>query len=157
MKGTKIDEVEGFDTPVDPDECDKARLIGEIIAEWLLTLGEDRAWVRDSVVEIGSEAVGPRSRLRGEVTRWIVLDAPRHGCQEACSAGGRFTLSARSSSDTGLPMSLARSVMCAQYLAGIALPGSAHARTVTGVRGRPLATSAAWTACSPPRSFRSCL
>ena len=58
------DEVEGFDTPVDPDECDKARLIGEIVREFVIGLGDDQAMTPDAVVIIGERGSGrpaPRS------------------------------------------------------------------------------------------------
>ena len=40
------------DTPADTDHHDRARLIRSIVAEWIATLGTDKAWVRTGVVRI---------------------------------------------------------------------------------------------------------
>lgn len=55
MKGTtEVNELEEVDLTVDLgfDEDARARLIGEIVRDWIATLGTDKAWVRDQVVEV---------------------------------------------------------------------------------------------------------
>lgn len=51
MERTKINELDTVDTPVHRDE-DKARLIGEIIADSIAELGSDRAMTPDAFVRI---------------------------------------------------------------------------------------------------------
>ena len=65
MEGTEIDELEEVDTAVDLgfDEDARARLIGEIVAEWISSLGVDQAFTSGGVVVIGESVSGRRSPL----------------------------------------------------------------------------------------------
>ena len=54
MEGKKQ---EGLDSPVDPDESNKTRLIGEIVAEFVASLGTSRAMTSECVVNFGERRV----------------------------------------------------------------------------------------------------
>lgn len=49
---TKINELEGLDSPVDPNERDDPRLIGEVVAEIVISLGNDQAMMPNNFVRI---------------------------------------------------------------------------------------------------------
>ena len=49
---------EGADSPVHPDECDKARLVGQIVQEIVSGLGVDTAMMPGNYVRFGSRASG---------------------------------------------------------------------------------------------------
>lgn len=168
MEVTKIDEAEGLDTPVDPDERDNPRLIGEVVAEIVTGLGSDQAIMPGNLVRITPAAgldgsggaqvatqsirlckitkrhpvdktvrtlpmgavrltgrgsvggllpIGPYASLGagnggdapGAVLFHRNLVAPRHRQAAFGVSGDAFTLSARSTKDTSLPLSLATS------------------------------------------------
>lgn len=91
MEGTEINEVEGLDSPVDPDECDKARLIGEIIREFVIGLGHDQAATAYSVVEITPAASSGRGQPgRSECDPRAILDAESGGCLGAVLSHRNF-------------------------------------------------------------------
>lgn len=58
---------------------DKARLIGELVAEWIATLGEDVAYVDGGVVEITGESSGrpPRRSLVRPVEQLVHAENSR--------------------------------------------------------------------------------
>ena len=91
MERTKIDEVEGFDTPVDPDECDKARLIGEVVAEIVIGLGNNQAIMPSNLVKFAPAAERKGSgRARG-ATR-AILDAESGGDALSAVPCGNFVI-----------------------------------------------------------------
>ena len=51
------EKLEGADNPVHPDERDNSRLIGEIVAEFVSSLGSDQAIMPGSLVMIGRRRV----------------------------------------------------------------------------------------------------
>ena len=59
-----INEVEGLDAPVDADERDNSRLIGEVVAEIVISLGNDQAIMPSNYVTIPAVRSG-RDRLPG--------------------------------------------------------------------------------------------